>query len=224
MLLHSEAMKILLVEDDLELGRALQAVLLDDGFDAVWVRMACDARRLLLQNSFAAAVLDLGLPDGDGMALLHELRGNGDQLPVVLITARDALEDRLSGFAKGADDYLVKPFDMAELLARLRAVLRRTHGTSASSGLWSSGALTLDERRKGATCDGQPLALSPTEYALLLALMQAPDRVVTRTELEQRALAGNASLSLDVHMSNLRRKIGDQRVRTVRGVGYMIAP
>ncbi len=224
MLLHSEAMKILLVEDDLELGRALQAVLLDDGFDAVWVRMACDARRLLLLNSFAAAVLDLGLPDGDGMALLHELRGNGDQLPVVLITARDALEDRLSGFAKGADDYLVKPFDMAELLARLRAVLRRTHGTSASSGLWSSGALTLDERRKGATCDGQPLALSPTEYALLLALMQAPDRVVTRTELEQRALAGNASLSLDVHMSNLRRKIGDQRVRTVRGVGYMIAP
>ncbi|WP_431478878.1 response regulator [Massilia eburnea] len=217
-------MKILLVEDDLELGRALQAVLLDDGFDAVWVRMACDARRLLLPNSFAAAVLDLGLPDGDGMALLHELRGNGDQLPVVLITARDALEDRLSGFAKGADDYLVKPFDMAELLARLRAVLRRTHGTSASSGLWSSGALTLDERRKGATCDGQPLALSPTEYSLLLALMQAPDRVVTRTELEQRALAGNASLSLDVHMSNLRRKIGDQRVRTVRGVGYMIAP
>jgi len=217
-------MKILLVEDDLELGRALQAVLLDDGFDAVWVRMAADARRLLAPGGFAAAVLDLGLPDGDGMTLLQELRGSGDQLPAVLITARDALEDRLSGFATGADDYLVKPFDMAELLARLRAVLRRTHGASAGTGLWTSGALALDERRKAATCEGEPVALSPTEYSLLLALMQAPDRVVTRTELEDRALAGNDSQSLDVHMSNLRKKIGERRVRTVRGVGYMIAP
>ncbi|SFG60593.1 two-component system, OmpR family, response regulator QseB/two-component system, OmpR family, response regulator BasR [Duganella sp. CF458] len=217
-------MKILLVEDDLELGRALQAVLLDDGFDAVWVRMAADARRLLVPGGFAAAVLDLGLPDGDGMSLLQELRGSGDQLPVVLITARDALEDRLSGFATGADDYLVKPFDVAELLARLRAVLRRTHGASAGTRLWTSGALALDERRKATTCDGEPVALSPTEYSLLLALMQAPDRVVTRTELEDRALAGNDSQSLDVHMSNLRKKIGEQRVRTVRGVGYMIAP
>jgi len=217
-------MKILLVEDDLELGRALQAVLLDDGFDAVWVRMAADARRLLAPGGFAAAVLDLGLPDGDGMTLLQELRGSGDQLPAVLITARDALEDRLSGFATGADDYLVKPFDMAELLARLRAVLRRTHGASAGTGLWTSGTLALDERRKAAACDGEPIALSPTEYSLLLALMQAPDRVVTRTELEDRALAGNDSQSLDVHISNLRKKIGEQRVRTVRGVGYMIAP
>lgn len=217
-------MKILLVEDDLELGRALQAVLLDDGFDAVWVRMAADARRLLASSGFAAAVLDLGLPDGDGMTLLQDLRGGDDQLPVILITARDALEDRLSGFRTGADDFLVKPFDMAALLARLRAVLRRTHGPSAGSGLWSSGTLTLDERRKATTCDGEPIALSPTEYSLLLALMQAADRVVTRTELEDRALTGNDSQSLDVHMSNLRKKIGERRLRTVRGVGYMIAP
>jgi two-component system response regulator QseB/two-component system response regulator BasR len=217
-------MKILLVEDDLELGRALHAVLLDDGFDAVWVRMAADARRLLAPDSFAAAVLDLGLPDGDGMALLQELRGGGDQLPVVLITARDALEDRLSGFATGADDYLVKPFDMAELLARLRAVLRRTLGASACTGQWTCGALALDERRKAITCEGEPVALSRTEYSLLLALMQSPDRVVTRTELEHCALAGSESMSLDVHMSNLRKKIGERRVRTVRGVGYMIAP
>ncbi|HEY0584746.1 MAG TPA: response regulator transcription factor [Pseudoduganella sp.] len=216
-------MKILLVEDDLQLGRALQAVLLDDGFDAVWVRMASDARRLLAADSFAAAVLDLGLPDGDGMALLQELRGNRNQLPVVLITARDALEDRLTGFATGADDYLVKPFDMAELLARLRAVLRRTHGASAGSGVWTCGALAIDERRKTTSCGGEPVALSPTEFSLLLALMQSADRVVTRTELEDCALAGNESQSLDVHMSNLRKKIGDQRVRTVRGIGYMIA-
>ncbi|WP_028101803.1 response regulator [Pseudoduganella violaceinigra] len=217
-------MKILLVEDDLELGRALQAVLLDDGFDAVWVRMASDARRLLAPETFSAAVLDLGLPDGDGMALLRELRSGGAQLPVVLITSRDALEDRLAGFASGADDYLVKPFDMAELLARLRAVLRRTHGAAAGSGLWSCGALALDDRRKFVTCEGEPLALSPTEYSLLCALLQSADRVVTRTELENRALAGSESQSLDVHMSNLRKKIGERRVRTVRGVGYMIAP
>lgn len=224
MLLHSFVMKILLVEDDLELGRALQAVLLDDGFDAVWVRMAADARRLLAPDAFAAAVLDLGLPDGDGMALLRELRSGGDHLPVVLITARDALEDRLAGFATGADDYLVKPFDMAELLARLRAVLRRTHGASAGSGVWRCGALALDERRKSVASGGVPVPLSRTEYALLLALMQSADRVVTRGELEERALAGSESQSLDVHMSNLRKKIGEQRVRTVRGVGYMIAP
>ena len=224
MLLHSKAMKILLVEDDLELGRALQSVLLDDGFDAVWVRLAADARRLLAPERFAAAVLDLGLPDGDGMALLQQLRGDGDQVPVVLITARDALEDRLSGFASGADDYLVKPFDMAELLARLRAVLRRTHGASACIGQWTCGALALDERRKALTCDGEQVALSRTEYSLLLALMQASDRVVTRTELEDRALAGSESQTLDVHISNLRKKIGEQRIRTVRGVGYMVAP
>jgi two-component system response regulator QseB/two-component system response regulator BasR len=216
-------MKILLVEDDLELGRALQAVLLDDGFDTVWVRLAADARRLLAPGSFAAAVLDLGLPDGDGLALLQQLRSHGDTVPAVLITARDALEDRLSGFQAGADDYLVKPFDMAELLARLRAVLRRTHGASAATGQWSCGALALDERRKAVSCGGTPVALSPTEYSLLLALVQSADRVVTRAELEDHALAGSDSQSLDVHMSNLRKKIGEQRVRTVRGVGYMIA-
>ena len=143
--------------------------------------------------------------------------------PAVLITARDALEDRLSGFQAGADDYLVKPFDMAELLARLRAVLRRTHGASAATGQWSCGALALDERRKAVSCGGTPVALSPTDYSLLLALVQSADRVVTRAELEDHALAGSDSQSLDVHMSNLRKKIGEQRVRTVRGVGYMIA-
>jgi two-component system response regulator QseB/two-component system response regulator BasR len=224
MLVNFGPMKILLVEDDLELGRALRSVLLDDGFDAVWLRMAADARRLLADDGFAAAVLDLGLPDGDGLALLRELRGSGDQVPVLVITSRDALEERLSGFATGADDFLVKPFDMAELLARLRAVLRRTHGAAAGTGLWTAGPLALDERRKAVFCDGAPVALSRTEYALLLALMQAADRVVTRTELEERALAGSESQSLDVHMSNLRKKIGERHLRTVRGVGYMIAP
>ncbi|OFA00579.1 response regulator transcription factor [Duganella sp. HH101] len=217
-------MNILLVEDDLELGRALRAVLQDDGYTTIWVRLAADARRQLDGGAFAGIVLDLNLPDGDGMALMGGLRGAGRQLPVVLITARDSLDDRLSGFAGGADDYLVKPFDMAELLARLRAVLRRAHPEAAGRGLWSRAGLSLDERRQAASCDGFPLALSPTEFNLLLALMQDADRVVTRGELEDRALAGSASVTLDVHMSNLRKKIGEHRVRTVRGVGYMLAP
>ncbi|MQA23408.1 response regulator transcription factor [Rugamonas rivuli] len=217
-------MNILLVEDDLELGRALRAVLQDDGYTTIWVRLAADAQRQLDGGAFAAIVLDLNLPDGDGMALMRGLRGVGKQLPVVLITARDSLGDRLSGFADGADDYLVKPFDMAELLARLRAVLRRAHPEAAGRGLWSRAGLSLDERRQAVSCDGFPLALSPTEFNLLLALMQDADRVVTRGELEGRALAGSASVTLDVHMSNLRKKIGEHRVRTVRGVGYMLAP
>ncbi|ELX12408.1 swarming motility regulation protein RssB [Janthinobacterium sp. HH01] len=217
-------MNILLVEDDLELGRALRAVLQDDGYTTIWVRLAADAQRQLDGGAFAAIVLDLNLPDGDGMALMRGLRGAGRQLPVVLITARDSLDDRLSGFAGGADDYLVKPFDMAELLARLRAVLRRAHPEAAGRGLWSRAGLSLDERRQAVSCDGFPLALSPTEFNLLLALMQDADRVVTRGELEDRALAGSASVTLDVHMSNLRKKIGEHRVRTVRGVGYMLAP
>lgn len=217
-------MNILLVEDDLELGRALRAVLQDDGYTTIWVRLAADAQRQLDGGAFAAIVLDLNLPDGDGMALMRGLRCAGGQLPVVLITARDSLGDRLSGFADGADDYLVKPFDMAELLARLRAVLRRAHPEAAGRGLWSRAGLSLDERRQAVSCDGFPLALSPTEFNLLLALMQDADRVVTRGELEDRALAGSASVTLDVHMSNLRKKIGEHRVRTVRGVGYMLAP
>ncbi len=217
-------MNILLVEDDLELGRALRAVLHEDGYAATWVRLAADARRHLDTGAFAAVVLDLNLPDGDGMALMRQLRAAGRQIPVLLITARDSLGDRLAGFADGADDYLVKPFDMAELLARLRAVLRRARPEAAGKGLWSRAGLSLDERRQAVSCEGRPLALSRTEFNLLLALMQDADRVLTRGELEERALAGSESVTLDVHMSNLRKKIGEHRVRTVRGVGYMIAP
>jgi two-component system response regulator QseB/two-component system response regulator BasR len=167
-------------------------------------------------------VLDLGLPDADGMALLPRLRTLPDAPAVVLITARDGLGDRLDGFAAGADDYLVKPFDMAELLARLRAVLRRAHQASVQPGLRQRGGIVLDERRLAVTCDGHPVALSRTEFNLLLALMR-DDRVVPRGELEDRALSG-VSLTLDVHMSNLRKKVGEQRVRTVRGVGYLLVP
>jgi two-component system response regulator QseB/two-component system response regulator BasR len=217
-------MKILLVEDDLELGRALQSVLQDAGYGTVWVRMAADARRQLHFQAFTAAVLDLGLPDGDGISLLRELRADGVQLPVLLITARDSLEDRLTGFGSGADDYLIKPFDMAELLARLGAVLRRARATPEGASILTVGDLALDERRVTLSRGGEPIAVSRTELSILQTLMQGADRVVTRSELEERALPGSESQTLDVHISNLRKKIGERRIRTVRGVGYMIQP
>ena len=217
-------MRILLLEDDLALGRALQAVLHEDGWLATWVRLGADAERLLGQESFAALLLDLGLPDGDGLALLRRLRAAGHGLPSLVITARDSLEDRLGGFDCGADDYLVKPFDIPELLARLRAVVRRAGAgfAAAPEPGWTLGDLVLDPRRLSVHRAGQPLPLSPTEFALLHALVRHADRIVSRAELEDGVLPYSGGQTLDVHMSNLRRKIGDGYIRTVRGVGYMV--
>ncbi|KFI08935.1 response regulator transcription factor [Massilia sp. BSC265] len=220
-------MRILLLEDDLALGRALQTVLHDDGWLATWVRLGADAERLLGQESFAALLLDLGLPDDDGLALLRRLRAAGHGLPSLVITARDSLEDRLSGFDGGADDYLIKPFDIPELLARLRAVVRRAGAAGTGSAAapdpgWTLGDLALDPRRLSVSRAGQPLPVSRTEFALLYTLVRHADRIVTRAELEDGVLPYSGGQTLDVHMSNLRRKIGEGYIRTVRGVGYMV--
>lgn len=216
-------MRILLIEDDLALGRALQSVLQNDGCTVTWVRLGTDAARLLCDPGYDAMLLDLGLPDGDGIALLRRLRGDGRTLPCLVITARDSLEDRLCGFDGGADDYLIKPFDIPELLARLRAVVRRCASRAgAAEPLWKLGELTLDPRRMSVTRAGQPLTLSKTEFTLLHTLVKCADRIVTRTELEDGVLPYSEGQTLDVHMSNLRKKIGDGYIRTVRGVGYMV--
>ncbi|GAB3388338.1 response regulator transcription factor [Massilia agri] len=219
-------MRILLLEDDLALGRALQSVLQDDGHLVTWVRLGADAERLLGEEPFAALLLDLGLPDGDGIALLRRLRAAGHGLPSVVITARDSLEDRLDGFDGGADDYLIKPFDIPELLARLRALARRAGeapaGAADGGPAWTLGDLVLDPRRLSVTRAGRALPLSRTEFALLHTLVRHADRIVTRTELEDGVLPYSGGQTLDVHMSNLRRKIGDGYIRTVRGVGYMV--
>lgn len=216
-------MKICLIEDDLELGQALQAGLRDAGQTVVWLRRAADARRWIDSEPFDAILLDLGLPDADGIDLLRQLRAEGRPVPILVITARDALEDRLEGLNRGADDFLVKPFACAELLARLRAVVRRTTGwNELGECIWRNGDLSLDDQRMQVSRAGQVLALSKTEFALLHSLMRHQDRVLTRSELERQALPDGEAQSLDMHMSNLRKKIGDGYIRTVRGIGFLM--
>lgn len=216
-------MRIFLLEDDLAVGRALQTVLQNEGHSVTWARMGGDASRLLGGADYDAMLLDLGLPDCDGAALLRRLRADGHVLPVLVISARDSLEDRLGGFDGGADDYLVKPFDIPELLARLKAVVRRVTGRpDAADPIWRLADLELDQRRLSVTRAGQPVTLSKTEFALLHTLVKCADRIVTRAELEDGVLPYSEGQTLDVHIFNLRRKIGDGYIVTVRGVGYMV--
>jgi two-component system response regulator QseB len=216
------AVKIYLIEDDLNIGQALLTVFKDEGHEVVWVRMAADVVERLQAEDFDAVLLDLGLPDGDGNELLKRLRAAGLTVPVLIITARDGLQDRLKGFDNGADDYLIKPFEIPELLVRLRAILRRSGAHGEAEALWNFGNLALEEKRMRVTLDGAAITLSKTEYALLLTLMKQSDRVLTRAELEKRVLPFSDGATLDVHISNLRKKIGDGHIRTVRGVGYMM--
>lgn len=217
-------MRICLLEDDLALGRALQAALQESGHEVLWVRLAADARHWVRDEPFDALVLDLGLPDGDGLDLLRRLRAEGDQLPILVITARDGVEDRLSGLDLGADDYLVKPFVIPELLARLRAVTRRMGrlGEGEASKRWTFQDLVMDEGRMALTRSGETVNLSRTEFLLLQILMRHPERVLTRRELESRVLPHSEGAALDVHISNLRRKLGEGYVRTVRGIGFVM--
>lgn len=216
-------MKILLIEDDLDLGNGVRIALSDQGMDVVWVRQLTDAEAHLLTGGCDLVLLDLNLPDGDGLQLLARLRRERQSLPVLILSARDALNDRLRGLDTGADDYLVKPFELAELLSRVRALARRSYGFDGETLELRGIVLHVPTRR--VTVHGKPVDLTASEYELLKTLLMRADRVVTRRSLEEQALPGSqaiASNSLDVHMANLRRKIGEGYVRTVRGVGYVI--
>lgn len=215
-------MKICLTEDDLELGQALSLALQNAGFDVVWVRRIIDARKQLTRHTFDALVLDVGLPDGSGFDFLQDYRNNGVQLPIVIITARDSLEDKLHGLNIGADDYLVKPFEIRELIARIKAQVRGAMGAHAGELFWSAKDLALDTQRMRVIKKNNELALSKTEYLLLEILIRHAGRVLTRHELEKHALSQSDSQSLDVHMSNLRKKIGEGYIRTMRGIGYLM--
>ena len=216
-------MKILLVEDDLDLGNGVRIALTGQELEVVWVRRLEDAMRMVESTPFDLALLDLGLPDGDGLALLRRLRRERQALPVLILTARDALEDRVHGLDSGADDYMVKPFALAELLSRVRALLRRSYGFEGDT--IELRGLALHEPTRQVSVRGNPVELSRSEYELLAALLKRAGRVITRHTLEEQVLPGqigSESNVLDVHMSNLRRKIGEGYIRNVRGVGYVI--
>ncbi|HAT2607311.1 Swarming motility regulation protein RssB [Phytobacter ursingii] len=215
-------MKILLIEDDLDLGNGVRIALADQGFDVIWVRRKEDALHQIDACVPELVLLDLGLPDGDGMSLMAYMRQQLKGIPVIILTARGTLQDRLSGLDAGADDYLVKPFVLAELLARVRALARRSYGFRDE--VIDIRGLTLHVPTRRVTVSARNIELTASEYALLEILMLRTDRVLTRRFLEERVFGSkeNMSNALDVHMGNLRRKIGEGYVRTVRGVGYVI--
>ena len=217
-------MHILIIEDDLDLGSALQQALKVEGISSAWVRRTADAPVPLDDAEFDCVLLDLSLPDGAGLDLLRRWRRAGNAVPIIIITARSALDDRLAGLDGGADDFVIKPFNTAELLSRMRAVLRRY--ARQASEVWTLGALQIEPRAYVARLDGALLDLSPREFNLLLELAREPGVVVPKGTLAQRLEPLGDALdfgAIEVHVSNLRRKIGPERIRTVRGIGYLFA-
>jgi len=214
-------MRLLIVEDDAVLRSGLTVGLGLHGFTAEAVETCADALAALSTTQFDAVVLDLMLPDGSGFDVLRELRGRNDATPVLLLTARDTVRDRIHGLDSGADDYLGKPFDLDELAARLRALRRRSLGRAKATIDWQG--LVLDPERRTVEAEGEPLNLSRREFALLLALVERPGVIHSKPELEdilygwQEEVESNA---VEVHIHNLRAKIGRDRIETVRGLGY----
>lgn len=216
-------MRILLAEDDPLLGDGLRAGLRQLGFHVDWVRDGEAAARELRTGSYAAAVLDLGLPRRDGMDVLAGIRRDGVTLPVLVLTARDAVPDRIRGLDRGADDYVIKPVDLHELAARLRALVRRAHGQPQEQ--LRCGAIMLDPAARSVQYDGQPVSLSTREFDLLHALMLNAGRVLSREQLEQHLYSWGQEVesnAVEVHIHHLRRKLGVDAIQTVRGVGYVL--
>lgn len=216
-------MRLLLLEDDLQLGKALQTALAQSDFHTVWVRRVQEAKVLLLTETYTAILLDIGLPDGSGLDVLAWLRKQGNNVPVVMLTARDSVEDRIEGLDGGADDYMPKPFAIPELISRLRAISRRNAGFAQEK--WQLGDLTIEPAKHKASLANTPIDLSLREYTLLLELAKNAGRYVTRAKLEQAVFAANTDIesnALEVHIHHLRKKLGAERIQTIRGVGYLL--
>tara|TARA_R110002095_G_scaffold186383_1_gene163589 strand:+ start:516 stop:1184 length:669 start_codon:yes stop_codon:yes gene_type:complete len=216
-------LRLLLVEDDPLLGEGIQQGFSLQGETLDWLRNGQHALNALASNEFDLLILDLGLPDMDGLDLLSELRRRGDKLPVLILTARDQVADRIRGLDCGADDYLIKPFDMNELRARIRALLRRHAG--ASSSKLNHANIEVDPANREVFRDGKIVSLSRREYSLLVELLQHQGRVFTRDQLGERLYGWNEEVesnTVEVHIHHLRKKLGSELIKTIRGVGYRI--
>ncbi len=216
-------MRILLVEDDSLLGDGLRAGLALEGYGVDWARDGEAARLAWLAEDYDACVLDLGLPRRDGLTVLKELRARGKRTPVLILTARDTTADKVAGLDAGADDYLLKPFELPELRARLRALLRRASGMAAP--LLRHGDLALDPAARRVTLADAPISLSAREYALLHDFITHKGHIRSRQELEGGLYAWGEEVesnTVEVYIHHLRRKIGADRIRTVRGLGYVL--
>jgi DNA-binding response OmpR family regulator len=216
-------LKILLVEDDELLGDGVRSGLMLAGFAVDWVRSGDLALRALADIPYDACVLDLGLPGKDGLAVLRELRRRSNPVPVLVLTARDTREDKVAGLDSGADDYLTKPFELEELLARLRALIRRACGLV--SPVIEHAGLALDPVTRQVSRGGEPVALSGREYALLLDFMTHPRHIRTRSQLEESLYAWGeevGSNTVEVYIHHLRKKLGQDVIRTLRGRGYQL--
>jgi two-component system OmpR family response regulator/two-component system response regulator QseB len=227
-------MRLLLVEDDRMIGDSLRSALRLDGYAVDWVRDAAAAQGTLASERFDLVLLDLGLPSGgkasasgeraaDGLDVLRGLRARQDSTPVIVLTARDGLGDRVAGLDAGADDYLVKPFELDELNARIRAVLRRHSGRAQP--VLTHGGVTLDPATRRVTKDGQPVLLSAREFAVLEALMARPGALLSRAQLEDRLYGWGEEIesnAVSVYIHQLRRKLGADFIQNVRGVGYFV--
>ncbi len=218
-------MRLLLVEDDPLLGDGIRTGLGQAGYTVDWLKRGSDAEAALKSGHYELMVLDIGLPDMSGLALLKRLRTRGDALPVLILTARDAVNDRVEGLDSGADDYMIKPFDLDELTARLRALVRRSSGRAGNE--IRHGDLILDPAAHSISRAGKPLDISPREYAVLHLLFENRGKVMSRSHLEDGLYAWGEEVesnAIEVYIHHLRKKLGASLIRTIRGVGYIIDP
>ena len=216
-------MRILLVEDDYFLGDATKAGLTSDGYTVDWFKDGIQAELALESSEFDGVVLDLGLPGKDGLAVLKSMRNRDDTTPVIILTARDLTDDKVKGLDAGADDYLIKPFDLSELSARLRALIRRSLGRA--DPIIKIGSISLNPASHEVRADNAIIELSQREFSLLQLLMENVGRVLSRSSLEENIYGWNEEVdsnALEVHIHHLRKKLGSSFIQTIRGVGYTI--
>lgn len=216
-------MRLLLIEDDALIGDGIQAGLNQVGYAIDWVQDAEAGEHALSIEHYEGLILDLGLPQQDGLKLLQKLRNTGNKMPVLILTARDSIHDKICGLDMGADDYMIKPFDLEELAARLRAILRRAQGRATPCLEYAQ--LRLDPAAKILTLDGEPVFLSHKELLILQTLLENVGKILSRNCLEESLYGWDdmiESNAVEVHIHHLRKKLGKNLIRTVRGIGYMI--